>query len=361
MKIKTTIISLLIAAVGSIAFITALFLFSEDIMQHSNTFIRRFPRASITKTAQADLKYDSYYLAGADSKKVYLGSLTAPLVITEFDTNLKNKKTYTIGLDRDDFPFLSARVKVAPPYFYVTDGTVPVIYKGNISDWKATVAMHGTQRFIAAEPIDNSIMVFRAQDSKSGENVLGLLRLDGNRKITYAPTLLQKQIDGIFDTDGMLHYSTGTHKMVYLYHYRNQFIVADKNLKLGYRGNTIDTTKNAQLKVVTIKNSGIRKLAAPPYTVNTKSTVSNNLLFVNSGLRGRYEEPKMWQQASVVDVYDISRNAYLSSFYIYNIDKDKMSGFLAAGKSLYVINTKFLQRYALGKNLIGNPLNNTKQ
>jgi hypothetical protein len=61
-------------------------------------------------------------------------------------------------------------------------------------------------------------------------------------------------------------------------------------LQLVHRVTTIDTTTKAKLKVVRVKKSGISKLAAPPYTVNLRSAAFNQLLFNQSGLRGRYEK-----------------------------------------------------------------------
>ena len=168
----------------------------------------------------------------------------------------------------------------------------------------------------------------------------------------YAPTLLQKQIDGFFDTDGMMHYDTQLQKLMYIYYYRNQFIVADKNGNLNYRGNTIDTTTKAKLKVVFIKETRQRKIASLPSTVNQVTAFSNNLLFVNSKLIGRYEPKEMWKEASIVDVYDIEKNTYLSSIYIYDVNKSKVKSMLVSGNNLYAIIGHHLHKYRLSKHLV---------
>ncbi|WP_431244488.1 hypothetical protein ACQ9BO_09335 [Flavobacterium sp. P21] len=78
----------------------------------------------------------------------------------------------------------------------------------------------------------------------------------------------QKQLDGVFDTDGRLLYDETTQKIVYVYFYRNQFIAAGKDAELISRSRTIDTTSHARLKVSYVKNSTERKMSAPPYIVN---------------------------------------------------------------------------------------------
>jgi len=129
------------------------------------------------------------------------------------------------------------------------DGTVPVIYKGNIVNWKAKLIMYDNNYYFSkAEIIAPNKIAFRAQELKSSNNILGIFTFSDSLQVQYAPNLLQKQIDGFFDTDGMMHYDSKLQKLVYIYYYRNQFLVADKNGNLKYRGNTIDTTSKAQLK-----------------------------------------------------------------------------------------------------------------
>ncbi len=125
-------------------------------------------------------------------------------------------------------------------------------------------------------------------------------------------------MDGIFDTDGTMQCSAALKKLVYTYYYRNEYIIMSENFTVEHRGNTIDTTTKAKLKVVKMKQSGDIKLGAPPYMVNRHTTISKNLLFVNFLLRGKYEGKEVWKYATVVDVYDISKQTYALSFYVYD-------------------------------------------
>jgi hypothetical protein len=153
-------------------------------------------------------------------------------------------------------------------------------------------------------------------------------------------------------------------KFIYIYYYRNQFIVANNDLTLLYRGHTIDTTTHANLKVVYLKETGQRKIASVPATVNQLTTVSGNLLFVNSKLIGRYEPREMWKEASIVDVYDVKQNVYLSSLYIYDVNEATVKSMLVSGNNLYAIIGHQLHKYRLGKDFFGIPKTtkqNTKQ
>ena len=345
------IIQLSILSLLSISIIVGLFLFSEDIMQKENPFIRRFPQGTAAKVAGIDLKNISYYVAGTEKDKIYLANRLAPLQILEMDTNLKNKRHYTIQLDREDFKFQAVEVRISPPYFYVFDGTVPVIYRGMISDWKAKVISEKKYYFSDIVFMNPELMAFRTQKPYTGENIIGIAKSNNSLEIKYNPLVLQKQMDGIFDTDGTMQYSTALHKLVYTYYYRNQYIITNENLTVAQRGNTIDTTTKAKLKVVKMKQSGDTKLGAPPYMVNRHTTISKNLLFVNSLLRGKYESAAVWKNATAVDVYDISKQTYVLSFYVYDEEGFRMKNFFATDAAIYIISGHYLLKYGYGERI----------
>ena len=121
--------------------------------------------------------------------------------------------------------------------------------------------------------MDNNALAIRTRDTRKRENTLGIIEFGNPAKVQLAPNLLQKQIDGVFDTDGSLHYSAALQKLVYVYYYRNQFIVANPQLKLSYRGHTIDTNSVAKLKIAYLAEQGIKQFSAPPFTVNAASSV----------------------------------------------------------------------------------------
>lgn len=354
-KKKTLLQSAIITFAGS-ALIVTLYLASENTMHRENPFIRRFIQGSATKIGETNITNNSQYFAGTSGNTIFLGDSRAPLHITAYDSMLKAKHKYKIELERENFPFSSVQVRVSPPYFFLMDGTVPVIYKGNIIDWKAKLLMHGNNYYFSkAEIIAPNKIVFRAQELKSLNNILGTFNFSDSLQVQYAPSLLQKQIDGFFDTDGMMQYDSKSQKFIYVYYYRNQFIVANKDLQLNYRGNTIDTTAHANLKVAFIKETGQRKMASIPTTVNQLIAASGNLLFVNSKVIGRYESKKMWKQASIVDVYNIQNKTYLSSFYIYNSKKSKVKSMLVSGNNIYAIIGHQMHKYRLGKDIFKIP------
>lgn len=340
-----------VAAVSA-GMVAVLFVFSEDIMEKENPFIRRFPKASAAKTNMLDLRNYSYYVAGVHGEKIYLGNWKAPLEMLETDSNFKKTAKHTIILERENFSYKAVEVRIHYPYFYVMDGTVPVIYRGLVSDWKASVLTEGKFHFSSIVFLDANQFAFRTQKPPAGENIMGYGIGYPVPKIKYSDLVFQKQKDGIFDTDGTMQYSDKLQKIVFTYYYRNQYIIAENNLRVKARPFTIDTTVHAKLKVVKLEKSGDIKLGAPPYTVNRNTSVFGKLLFVNSMLRGRYEEGKVWKNATVVDVYDIAQQTYVLSFYVYDQKQNvKMGSFFAADSALYAISGQYLLKYGYGKRI----------
>lgn len=343
--------------VGSVALVVLLFVTSEEMIHHRNPFVRRFIPHHINKKYQVGLGFNSYYFAGTGMGKVYLGNYTDPSKITVLDSTLKNRKQYTIQLNTINFPFRSIQVKVVPPYFYVLDGTVPCIFKGTIGNWKASLISNRSIHFSATAIMNNNAIAIRTRDIPNRENTLGLIEFGNPAKVQLAPDLLQKQIDGVFDTDGSLQYSPELQKLVYVYYYRNQFIITDPHLKLTYRGQTIDTNSVAKLKIAYLPQQGIKQFSAPPFTVNASSGAHKNLLFVHSKVEGKFESQKMWDQASVIDVYDIIEHSYQFSFYVYDIGHQKMKSFVVSDSYLFALIDNQIVAYSLGnlfKNKSGN-------
>lgn len=336
--------------IAGASIVTTLFLMSEDIMQHRNNFVRRFPD-KVHKVYDTDLNFNSYYFAGASKGKIYLGNYTAPLLLTEIDTALKIKKEIVIHIDNMKLPFRSLALRVQSNFFYAVDATVPCVFRGKTGKWNATTISASGTPFANPVIIDSTAIAYRTHNTKT-ESVLGMTSFNKKDSSWVNPTLLQKQIDGIFDVDGTLLFDNQINKIVYLYRYRNQFIVTDEKLNLSFRGKTIDTISKAQIKVAFNKDRNEKKLAAPPLTVNKSGIVNRGLLFVNSGLIGKFEDAKMWKQTSIIDIYNIKTNTYLESFYIYNINRKTMNSFFVYKDNFYAIIDNHLVSYKLSKTIV---------
>lgn len=315
----------LLVGTGSVL---SLFFLSEDIMHNRNNFVRRFPPHPAIYDRALDLKINSYYIAGMDEKYIYLGNVTAPLHIKVLDTTFQIIEETEISLSKMDILFRTTSIQIVPPNFFFIDGTVPIIFSGKVKDWKANLRL--TKGFFSlAVPVGPETFAIRTRSSKTNEDVLGLLKIGDCPSIELTEDILEKQIDGIFDTDGMLLYNDQLKKVIYTYYYRNQFFVMDANniLTTDFIGNTIDTISQAQIKIDYVSSKKMNKMSAPPLIVNQSTATYGDYLFVHSGLLGKFEPKSTWRRSSVIDVYNLVKNTYAFSFYIPDREGEGLSQF----------------------------------
>lgn len=342
---KVTLIAIIAGGLLNGFVLYGLFLTSENTLKYDNPFIRRFSDL-VVKDKEINLEHNSYYWAGSSLSTLYLGNYTSPLMLTKIDTALQKATSIHFTLDQSDFPFTTIQVQADSINYYLYDGSIPCFFRGKIKDKKLSLVGIGTSHFSTGTLCDSSRLLIRSHNAK-GENSIGITSYQAPFSSYFHPTLLEKQLDGNFDTDGMLLYDIKLKKGVYVYRYRNQYIVFDPTLENVSKGNTIDTISRAQLKVLYNPVANEKKLAGTPLVVNYNSSVYNGLLFVQSGLVGRFEDSKMWQQASVIDVYNIRNQSYIASFYVYHIDRKKLSRFFIQHNYLYAFIGTKLTRYKL--------------
>jgi len=325
----------------SVGAIVALYLISEKIIHSRNNYVRRFPAHARLELKKVDLQYNSYYFAGIDKDKIYLGNTTAPLNVTIFDTALNTKERVRITVLGKNLPYRSLQLRVQGQYFFILDGSIPFVYKGNTKDWIAKPYVGKVPGFNFAEPIDSLRFVYRRLNTLTDVNEVGIFKLDEQGTFRTNPNLLEKQTDGAFDTDGILLANPALDKFHYVYFYRNQYVTADTSLRPLGKGRTIDTVSKANIKTAVL-SSGEKTMARPPLLVNRLAAIAGNTLFIHSERVGKYEDHAMVQHASLIDVYDLSTGKYNGSMYVYKIEDEKIKSFRVFGNSLYVLSGKYL-------------------
>lgn len=338
---------LLVIGGASISFVVVLFIFSENEVHRNNAFVRRYPHHPIAKKYDLPIKYNSYYIAGYENEKLYLGNTTAPLHLLEVNLKTKDTQHIKINIDRKDMSFRSVSVKLHPPYFFVMDGSVPCTFRGRIGLWEAHLWMKNKAYFTHAIPIDSNKMFIKAISSKTNEAALGLIEKQKDFSILIDPNLLEKQIDGMFDVDGIMNVSEDKRTLSYVYSYRNQFLIMNSDFELLRREETIDTVRIAQIQLSQRNERGEIQMKAPPLKVNRTAALHQNLMMINSTRLGKYEESKMLNQASIIDVYDWKKQTYEFSFYLYNIGQNSLKEFQVYDEYLVAIIEDMLSVYQL--------------
>lgn len=329
----------------SVLVVFILFALTEDKAAQRYDFARVFPSEfTVREDTAINLKYGSYYIAGATADKIYFGNELVPLHMIESNKELTDTSHIRLQIEDTTLRFKSIHVKVDSPYFFISEGTQPYLLRGKMKEWYASRFMFDSAYFSLAVPVSPTSVVLRARSSSTGEDVLGKLTLHHGKLL---PGLLEKQFDGVFCVDGMLHYDKELKEVVYVYYYRNQYVVMDTSLNLLYRGNTIDPISKAQIKAdsFSTKETKTYTMSAPALLVNKKSCVYGNWLLVNSALRSKTENEQMIPKTSVIDVYDLKHNTYQFSFYIPNNYGDQLSGIYLFDQKLYAIFRNYVVSY----------------
>lgn len=320
-------------------------------------FDRRFTMpSSLVQKAGLDLKYNSFYLAGAADTSIYLGNVTAPFLMSLTGVSLKKLHQVRMQIPNEVNVLNSQkfRVVVDSPYFYLFNGTTPQILAGTLETLVAEQIVSDQPYFFdEAVPIATMSFVVRSYNNGQKSYELAKRTID-SPYFRFENSLLRKQIDGIFCLDGQLQYSKDLKRVVYHHFYRNEIVIADSNLNLVERGHTIDSFSHANIKVATLGSENRTMLTGTPIQINRKACVFGRFLLVNSNLLARNEDRNMFFRNSVIDVYDLMNLEYRSSFYLPHYRDKPAKEFLLFKGMIVALYGRTLVTYELQSDLFFN-------
>lgn len=329
----------------SIATVAGLFIGSQQTSKAIPGFKRTFVGIITRQTHTLDLGFNSYYLSGDDSSKVYLGNIRAARHVLEVDLNTLD--TTVVGIR--NLPIqekLQLTLHVRPPQFILSSGSTPVVFTGNTTQWTIDSVNRSAAFFLNLVGISRYSSVTRIIDAKTDEYTLRKeSTLQSETQSNNA--LLTKQVDGLFCKDGMLVFNYDKNLILYPYYYRNEIVVADTNLNLVRRIKTIDPIDSARFTVGTINAGTSITTSSPTLVVNNLMATSGDYVFINSGIRATNEAPTADNYGVPVDIYNLTSGAYLGSFYIPPFNKLKLNQLFIKGKTLIARHEKYLVRYEL--------------
>lgn len=335
---------------GSLGVVVGLIVLSKDIREKPGSFLRQYPPHPVIEGKKVKLVDDDYYFAGVTNQYIYLASTLKPLELLRVNTGMTDTSLIQLKI-----PALKGRryvritVAVDSPYFYVMDGAIPYIYRGKLNDRLATPFLKNSVYFNDALPIAPGSFAINALSTKTQEDALGKLVINPIVSVKLNYELLKRQFDGSFDVDGSLSLNKYLNKLIYVYYYRNEFIVIDTNMNLEYRSNTIDTFRIAQVKTAKVASENEIRLSAPPIITNKSHATYRNWLFVHSLLPAKNEYMKTFAKSSTIDVYDLRRQYYEFSFPIPDDDGKKVREFRFTSGKLYVLFQNSIIQYDLVK------------
>lgn len=320
-----------------ISIVTLLFAFSEKKMHRNNAFQRRYIPQPLETLQEFNLEWDTYYIAGMNKEKIYLGNYTAPLYLDEVDIAQRKLVKNKVTVSDTTLPYRRVRTVVKHPYFYIGDGTVPIVFRGSLWDREA-YPYYGDIHFLNFMVADTSNLGIVSISESTGNTTLGVINNEnGESEVRYSDNILKKQVDGIIDSEGTLLWNELQQNFVYVYRYRNSYEVLDKELDFLFSGRTIDTITKAILDLAYYNETQQYKLGSKSVVVNKTSATDGNYLFIESERLGKFDDADLMQTTSIIDTYNIADNTYSFSFRLYHDKGKELTGFRVYGELLVAI------------------------
>lgn len=332
---------------------------SEQKMHQNNAFQRMYMPHPIEEINNYPLNSNSYYIAGIYSDKIYLGNYKAPLILEEINIGTGNFQQHKLSISNTLLPYRRVRITVDCPYFYLGDGTVPIIFRGNLNTGMATPFYDGTyfNHFTIADPETFGLVTINA---RTGNISLGAVQnSNGYLELEMRDQILTPQAEGLFDSDGNLLWNKKHEKFLYIYRYRNTYEVINRNFSHHFSGQTIDTIRNAILDVSYYKSTGQHVLGAKSVVVNRSNATDGDYLFIESDRLGKYGDEDLQQVSNIIDVYNIMNSHYEFSFYIYHERGQHLTDFAISGDLLVAIIGKNILIFKLKPEYFSSGLNGT--
>jgi hypothetical protein len=326
---RKTLMTLSVLTLFGISVVAGTFSSSEKQIKRNNAFIRRYMPHALEKIGEYDLKFNSYYIAGMNDHTIYLGNFTTPLTMTTLDTTLAQVKELRISMDSLHLPYRRVRLAVKSPYFYLVDGTIPVLFRGKINEWHPKVFSYNGAYFMEFVVADSLNIGITTKTTSTRSTSLGLIQKARDTiKLKLNTNILSRQIEkGVFGSDGILLWNDTHQQFIYTYYYKNQYEKADRDMTYQATGKTIDTIGTPILDIAHDTSKDAYKLGGKTILVNRQSATDGDYLYIHSDRLGRFEGENVLQSASIIDVYTITDNTYAFSFYLYHQRDKKLSEF----------------------------------
>lgn len=335
-------------SIGFLSIIPILLLFSNYYIRLENisyNFKRKIPY-HITDITKFDLKYNSFYIAGHLGSNLYLSNYVTTGYILKINTQFRDTSSLLVDINRSDLKTEGLyKTYIDSPNFYLFNGQSRTILKGEVGKWNALPDPVYTPYFYESAPISNNSIAFAYVSATTKQNSLRKESITGSR--IENDKILEKQVDGLFCTSGILDFNKELKQLTYTYRFRNQILVIDTNLRLIKKLKTIDPIDSAKFIAEEIRSNNASVLTSPPPLVNANCASWKNYLFVQSRIMGKNEDEVLFKNSTVIDIYDLKKFKYVYSIYLPNENEKVISQFKIIDGYIFTITGHYIYRYKI--------------
>lgn len=342
-----TLFKLLFLVCFVIGILFILLLRSKQVHQNNN-FTRLLPPHIALLQQVVPLNGAHYYISGLTSSRIYLGNNNDPTQLIEYSGTGDSIRSLHFSPTSNHRFTVGTHIVVDYPNVAMIDPLWSSAFEGLLT--KPELIYHplinySFSRFL---PLSSSSYVLLVFDTLSGQNKIIKKQFRTSAQASPSP-ILSRQYDGFFCTQGTFAYDHYSHKLFYTYQYRNEIIALDTNLNVLYRTHTIDTINKVHLQIDTLISGSMAKatFTSPPLVVNQSTDADEEYLYVHSRLQADNETIDLFKRSSVIDVYRQQDGAYQFSFYLADIEDNKVNNFRIFNKRVIALNGPHLSIYTL--------------
>lgn len=316
---------------GSVLVVFILKLLADNSDNVKQEFVRTYHPDLIQPGEEIKVDEDTY-VAGLTTRKLYLGNEKNGIILLQVDLRSLDVERVAIRIDAD---LLHPHVRIDSPHIFVSDGHKAALYTGRLENWTANRSFRHLIPFVDAQVISPVSVVLRAINRMDENAIVKISEKEPYQ--TVAKHVLINQGEGLYSTAGALHYSKFMGKVVYVYYFRNEYMLLDTLVDLNAKGNTIDLVSVSKVNSLKLTDDTYT-LALPLQMVNKSSFIFKHYLFVCSAIMGSNDEEQIFQGSNTIDVYSLIDLRYLMSFKVPDYDHEKL-------KSFYVTDGKIVGCY----------------
>lgn len=332
-KISATILSAIIT-------LTCIFLLAPKLPnQLNNGFNRKWIKDAIQPFHQQQTDIPVEDICGATDQNVFI-TTNNPRCLIRHNHSLNKFDSIFFPVNITPEVMSNRNFVIDSPWTCLFINNQPGFILGEIKDSIVQSPFFtGTpQLFIQSEWISPSSAVIRTFDSLQSKQILQKITSSTGQVVAEEP-LFAEQPDMGFATGGILKFDRTQNLIVYVQFYQNNFFVLDTNLLVLHRFNTIDTSFTNGMTVKQVNIAGVEKIVPSKarVTANKRAFAVSGLLYVHSGLRADNESISEFNNNTVIDVYKINNGKYIGSFYIPNVDGNRLKSFLVRNNKLIAL------------------------
>jgi hypothetical protein len=324
----------------AIVTLTCIFLLAPSLPnQRDNGFNRKWIKDAIEPFHQQKTNIPVEDICGVTDQNVFI-TTNNPRCLIRHNYNLDKFDSIFFPVNITPEVMSNRNFVIDSPWTCLFINNQPGFILGKMNDSMVqNPSFTGTpQLFIQSTWISPSSAVIRTFDSLQTKQILQKITCSTGEVNAEEP-LFAEQPDMGFATGGILKFDRTQNILIYVQFYQNNFFVLDTNLVVLHRFNTIDTSFTNSMTVKQVKIAGVEKIVPSKarITANKGAFAADGFLYVHSGLRADNESLNEFNNNTVIDIYQINTGIYTGSFYIPNVDGNRLKSFVVRKDKLIVL------------------------